>query len=74
MQTGDVRGAGTDADISVILISDIGESQEMKLDNSKNNFERNMVGWEGTGDGGSCRLSAAQHGWLGGGAAGYLKL
>lgn len=70
VQTGDVRGAGTDADISVILISDTGESQEMKLDNSKNNFERNMVGWEGTGDRGSCRLSVAHRGWW---TAGYLQ-
>ena len=44
VQTGDKRGGGTDADVSVILFGSEGTSSEVKLDNSKNNFERNQVG------------------------------
>ena len=40
--TGDVRGAGTDANVFCTLFGDFGESGEHKLDTSKNNFERNM--------------------------------
>ena len=36
--TGDKRGSGTDADISVILFGDKAVSPEMKLDNSANNL------------------------------------
>lgn len=43
VQTGDQRGAGTDADISVILIGDKGRSAEMPLESSADNFERNKV-------------------------------
>ncbi len=43
VQTGDVRGAGTDSDISVQLFGSKGESQEMKLESSADNFERNKV-------------------------------
>ena len=38
--TGDVRGAGTDADVFITLFSKAGNSAEMKLNDSKNNFER----------------------------------
>lgn len=44
IQTGDVRGAGTDADISIILFGANGQSQELKLESSADNFERNKVG------------------------------
>ena len=40
--TGDKFGAGTDANVSCTLFGDLGESNEMKLDTSKNNFERAM--------------------------------
>lgn len=43
VQTGDVRGAGTDSDISVILYGEHGKSAEMKLESSADNFERNKV-------------------------------
>ena len=39
--TGDVRGAGTDADVYVILYGTEGRSAELKLGNWKNNFGRN---------------------------------
>ena len=38
--TGDKRGAGTDANVFVQMFGAMGESQERKLDNSQNNFER----------------------------------
>ena len=38
--TGDVRGAGTDANVYVTLFSKGGNSTEMQLNDSKNNFER----------------------------------
>jgi len=41
--TADCRGAGTDADISVILHGESGASGEMPLDTSANNFERNQT-------------------------------
>lgn len=44
VQTGDKRGAGTDADISVMLIGAAGKSEEIKLESSADNFERNKVG------------------------------
>ena len=43
VQTGDERGSGTDADISIILFGDKAQSAEMKLESSANNFERNQV-------------------------------
>lgn len=43
VRTGDVRGAGTDADISVILMGSKGQSQEIPLESSHDNFERNKV-------------------------------
>lgn len=41
--TGDVRGAGTDANVYITLFSKNGSSTEMKLNDSKNNFERKKV-------------------------------
>ncbi len=38
--TGNKRGAGTDANVYVTLFGEGGDSGEMKLDNSKNNFEK----------------------------------
>lgn len=38
--TGDVRGAGTDANVYIVLFGDNGESGQRFLDNKKNNFER----------------------------------
>ncbi|GFH09152.1 uncharacterized protein mot51, partial [Haematococcus lacustris] len=44
VQTGDVRGAGTDADISIILFGAGGmDSGELLLENSMNNFERGQL-------------------------------
>uniref|UniRef100_A0A8W8NNL4 PLAT domain-containing protein n=1 Tax=Magallana gigas TaxID=29159 RepID=A0A8W8NNL4_MAGGI len=39
--TGDKKGAGTDANVILSIFGENGESGEQKLDNSKNNFERN---------------------------------
>jgi hypothetical protein len=39
----DVRGAGTDADISAILVGEQGSSKEMRLESSADNFERGKV-------------------------------
>ncbi|GLC44364.1 hypothetical protein PLESTF_000049800 [Pleodorina starrii] len=41
--TSDLRGAGTDADVSMQLFGDKGDTGERRLDNSTNNFERNQV-------------------------------
>lgn len=42
--TGDVDNAGTDANVHIVLYGEKGNSgQPHKLDNSKNNFERNSV-------------------------------
>ncbi len=38
--TGKQRGAGTDADVTIVLYGNIGDSGEWKLDDEKNNFER----------------------------------
>jgi hypothetical protein len=38
--TGDVRNAGTDADVSLVLYGTQGDSGEWKLKNQDNNFER----------------------------------
>uniref|UniRef100_A0A7S3VHN2 PLAT domain-containing protein n=1 Tax=Dunaliella tertiolecta TaxID=3047 RepID=A0A7S3VHN2_DUNTE len=43
VRTGDVRGAGTDADVSIILIGSKGQSQEIQLESSADNFERNKL-------------------------------
>lgn len=41
--TSDVKNAGTDADVSVVLYGDKGDSGERRLENSANNFERGKV-------------------------------
>jgi len=44
--TSDVRGAGTDADVSLVLLGDPAsgmKSEELVLADSANNFERNQV-------------------------------
>ena len=41
--TGDVMNAGTDADVFLQLYGEDGKSQEMKLGNRTDNFERNKV-------------------------------
>lgn len=38
--TGDKRGAGTDANVTVTIFGHDGDSGEHKLDNARNNFER----------------------------------
>ncbi|XP_077976546.1 lipoxygenase homology domain-containing protein 1-like isoform X1 [Styela clava] len=38
--TGDIRGAGTDANVSLTLFGDMGDSGKKKLDDKHNNFER----------------------------------
>jgi PLAT/LH2 domain len=44
VHTADARGAGTDSDVSVVLIDDAGRrSAELPLTNSANNFERGRV-------------------------------
>ncbi len=40
MYTGDVKNAGTDAEVSIVLFGTLGDSGEFKLDDKKNNFER----------------------------------
>ena len=42
MYTGDKRGAGTDAEVLINIFGTLGNSGERKLDNNKNNFERNQ--------------------------------
>ena len=43
MYTGNKRGAGTDADVYINMFGEGGdESGQIKIDNSKNNFEKNM--------------------------------
>lgn len=43
VRTGDVRGAGTDADVSIILKGSKAHSEEIQLESSADNFERNKV-------------------------------
>ncbi len=43
VRTGDVRGAGTDADVSIILMGSKAQSEEIQLESSADNFERNKV-------------------------------
>ncbi|XP_062503862.1 lipoxygenase homology domain-containing protein 1-like isoform X2 [Corticium candelabrum] len=42
-QTGDKRGAGTDANVFVTIFGKDGDTGERRLDNSKNNFERKRI-------------------------------
>ncbi len=39
MFTGNVRNAGTDANVSIVLFGSLGDTGEWKLDSKKNNFE-----------------------------------
>ncbi|XP_065836583.1 lipoxygenase homology domain-containing protein 1-like [Oscarella lobularis] len=41
--TGSVRGAGTDANVFVTIFGSNGDTGDRRLDNNKNNFERNRV-------------------------------
>jgi hypothetical protein len=43
VKTSDLRGAGTDADVFLTIYGPKGDTGERVLDNSSNNFERNMV-------------------------------
>ncbi|MEW5309958.1 MAG: hypothetical protein WDW38_001797 [Sanguina aurantia] len=43
IRTGDKKGAGTDSDISVMLIGADGSSKETKLESHANNFERSKL-------------------------------
>nr|XP_032809632.1 lipoxygenase homology domain-containing protein 1-like [Petromyzon marinus] len=38
--TGDERGAGTDADVSINIFGELGDTGERRLDSRRNNFER----------------------------------
>jgi hypothetical protein len=38
--TGNKKGAGTDANVYIILFGENGDSGEKRLDDSRNNFER----------------------------------
>ena len=44
MTTSDIRGAGTDADVTVVLYGSQGDSGEQRLESSANDFERGKVG------------------------------
>lgn len=41
--TSDLRGAGTDSNVFITLYGPMGDTGERKIDNSKNNFERNQA-------------------------------
>ncbi|XP_013416715.1 lipoxygenase homology domain-containing protein 1 isoform X2 [Lingula anatina] len=41
--TGDVRGAGTDANVFMQMYGETGKTEEYKLDNKTNNFEQGMI-------------------------------
>ena len=43
VKTGDVRFAGTDANVFIQMSGPKGVTPKLKLDDAKNNFERNMV-------------------------------
>lgn len=43
VKTGDKRFAGTDANVFIQLAGVKGITKKLKLDDAKNNFERNMV-------------------------------
>jgi len=43
VKTSDVRGAGTDANVTVQVFGLKGDTGVQKLDDSKNNFERDML-------------------------------
>ena len=41
--TSDIRGAGTDANVSFVLYGDKGKSESIELENKTDNFERGSV-------------------------------
>ena len=41
--TGDVRGAGTDANVYLMIMGKLGKTRDVLLDDNKNNFERGMT-------------------------------
>ena len=41
--TGDVRGAGTDANVTITIFGENGDTGEHCLDNSRNNFEKGRL-------------------------------
>lgn len=43
VKTGDVRYAGTDANVFIQMVGESGITKKLTLDNPKNNFERNMT-------------------------------
>ena len=43
VKTGDVRYAGTDANVYIIFVGTNGKSAKLFLDDSRNNFERGMT-------------------------------
>ena len=43
MYTGDVRGAGTNSNVFLVLYGDNGKSDEFKLRTKSDNFERGQV-------------------------------
>jgi lipoxygenase homology domain-containing protein 1 len=43
VQTSDVRGAGTDSDVFIVIHGSQGSSSEFELANAANNFERNQT-------------------------------
>eukprot|EP00873_Tetraselmis_striata_P010472 jgi/Tetstr1/430736/TSEL_020527.t1 len=43
VKTSDVRGAGTDANVHIVVYGERGDTGKHVLDNSKDNFERNML-------------------------------
>lgn len=43
VHTSDVKGGGTDSDISIVLVGDAGQTEPLKLDSSHNDFERGRV-------------------------------
>lgn len=49
--TSDIRGAGTDADVVMVLYGDKGDTGERRLESSANDFERGQVS-----DKGGCRV------------------
>ncbi|XP_052769598.1 lipoxygenase homology domain-containing protein 1-like isoform X2 [Mya arenaria] len=42
-KTGDIRYAGTDANVFIQMVGEKGKTKQLPIDNPKNNFERNMT-------------------------------
>ena len=43
VKTGDIRFAGTDANVYIIIHGKKGKTKKLFMDDSRNNFERNMT-------------------------------